>query len=151
MSNLSVFDSFDNFWHYLDFDQKSWRFNRDILDSKPYTMVKKDKSTVIYLNCLGVNEKDIQITTNSEGRNNYLSITGETKIEDLQTYNVSAKFLINPEEIESIDYETKNGLLIVTVTFKTISKPDIPIKRKEHLNPSVGEKNIPINKGESYN
>lgn len=128
--NDFMLGGFDNFLHYLDFEPKSYRFNRDILDNKPYRMVKSEKSTKIYLNCLGINASDIAVKVETEGRNSYLTISGETQIKDLQTYSVGAKFLINPDEIQSIDYETKNGLLIVDVVFKTIEKPTIPINNK---------------------
>ena len=129
MSEVNFFAGPD--WlHYLDFDAKSWRFNRDILDSKPYKMVRGEKSTEIYLNCLGVDASDITVKIEEEGRNSYLVVTGETKISGLQTYNVSAKFVVYPDEIEGVEYETKNGLLIITVSFKTVEKPKIPINQK---------------------
>lgn len=130
MSEVNFFAGPD--WlHYLDFDAKSWRFNRDILDSKPYKMVRGEKSTEIYLNCLGVDVNDISVKIEDEGRNSYLVVNGETKIDRLQTYNVNAKFVVYPDEIESVEYAAKNGLLIITVIFKTVEKAKIPINQKK--------------------
>ena len=83
-------------------------------------------NATLTINALGIDSKDLKIDI--DGR--YLCVSGKTKVEkyDLD-YSINYKFIL-PESlitnIESIDYEVKDG--IIYIDFNTKKKKETKIK-----------------------
>ena len=124
-------NTLENIFNSLEWVAKDYLFSRPILDNKPYQMVKEDKKTTIIFNALGIKKEDIKISINQEGRNSYLTISGETKNEVLnRNCSVSGNFLVNLDSIDHIDYDTHDGLLVIEIYFKQAEKIKVQINRK---------------------
>ena len=117
----------------LDFDKEFYRFTRNLKDMYPYEIVRKDNQAIIIHNVVGLSKDDIKISLEKD-KVNYLVISGEKKNEITdKIYKVDSRFTINLDEIaeEGIEWEVKDGLLYVYITFKELEKPNIKIKYKE--------------------
>jgi len=118
----------------LDFDKEFYRFTRNLKDMYPYEIVKKDNRATIIHNVVGLSKDDIKISLEREGKIDYLVISGEKKNEITdKIYKVDSRFTINVDEIteEGIEWEVKDGLLYVYITFKKPEKSSIKIKYKK--------------------
>lgn len=118
----------------LDFDKEFYRFTRNLKDMYPYEIVKKDNRATVIHNVVGLSKDDIKISLEKEGKIDYLVISGEKKNEITdKIYKVDSRFAINIDEIaeEGIEWEVKDGLLYVYITFKKPEKPSIKIKYKK--------------------
>ncbi|HQD92969.1 MAG TPA: Hsp20 family protein [Bacilli bacterium] len=118
----------------LDFDKEFYRFTRNLKDMYPYEIVRKDNRATIIHNVVGLSKDDIKISLEREGKIDYLVISGEKKNEITdKIYKVDSRFTINVDEIteEGIEWEVKDGLLYVYITFKKPEKPSIKIKYKK--------------------
>lgn len=118
----------------LDFDKEFYRFTRNLKDMYPYEIVRKDNRATVIHNVVGLSKDDIKISLEREGKIDYLVISGEKKNEITdKIYKVDSRFTINLDEIatEGIEWEVKDGLLYVYVTFKAPEKPNIKIKYKK--------------------
>ena len=118
----------------LDFDKEFYRFTRNLKDMYPYEIVRKDNRATIIHNVVGLSKDDIKISLEREGKIDYLVISGEKKNEITdKIYKVDSRFTINVDEIteEGIEWEVKDGLLYVYITFKKPEKPSIKIRYKK--------------------
>ncbi len=118
----------------LDFDKEFYRFTRNLKDMYPYEIVRKDNQATIIHNVVGLSKDDIKISLEREGKIDYLVISGEKKNEITdKIYKVDSRFTINLDEIatEGIEWEAKDGLLYVYITFKKPETPNIKIKYKK--------------------
>lgn len=121
-----LFD-FDAF--FIDFDKDFYRFNRNLKDMYPYEIIKKDDKVTVVHNVLGLGKDDIEITAKRDKNNDYLVISGEKKNEVTdRVYNVDSRFAINLDEIKEVEYEVKDGLLYIYITYKEPEKPKLNIK-----------------------
>lgn len=117
----------------LDFDKEFYRFTRNLKDMYPYEIVRKDNQATIIHNVVGLSKDDIKISLEREDKIDYLVISGEKKNEITdKIYKVDSRFTINVDEIteEGIEWEVKDGLLYVYITFKKPETPNIKIKYK---------------------
>lgn len=118
----------------LDFDKEFYRFTRNLKDMYPYEIIRKDNQATIIHNVVGLSKDDIKISLEKEGKIDYLVISGEKKNEITnKIYKVDSRFTINVDEIteEGIEWEVKDGLLYVYITFKKPEKPSIKIRYKK--------------------
>ena len=118
----------------LDFDKEFYRFTRNLKDMYPYEIVRKDNRATIIHNVVGLSKDVIKISLEKEGRIDYLVISGEKKNEITdKIYKVDSRFTINIDEIaeEGIEWEVKDGLLYVYITFKEPETPNVKIKYKK--------------------
>jgi HSP20 family molecular chaperone IbpA len=117
----------------FDFDQRYYKFGRTIKDMYPYEVIRKDNSSIVIHNVVGISPKDIKVSVEKENKVDYLVITGATKNEiTSENYSVSSRFQIDSDEISNIDWFLKDGLLYIEVFFKEPQKPDIKINHKEN-------------------
>lgn len=123
--------NFGTILNMLDWDAPSYTYTRATQDSKPWQMVKEDKKTTIVFNALGIKKEDIKIDVIQEGHSEYLTISGETKNEQLnKTYSVNGRFGIDSAEIDNISWDVKDGLLNIEIAFKEPTKPKVKINCK---------------------
>ena len=118
----------------LDFDKEFYRFTRNLKDMYPYEIVRKDNQAIIIHNVVGLSKNDIKISLEREDKIDYLVISGEKKNEITdKIYKVDSRFTINVDEIteEGIEWEVKDGLLYVYITFKKPETPNVKIKYKK--------------------
>lgn len=126
-----MFDAFD---YLFDFDRPFYFFNRDEKDMYPYDVIKKEDCLIITHNVCGISKEDLKLTAKTKGSKNYIVISGTTKDEITgKTYSINSRFSYNPNEIDitKVKSEMKNGLLYITIPYKTkeeLPKPDIQIE-----------------------
>ena len=114
----------DSLFPSFDWDKKNYKFNREEKDMHPYSIKTGEKEVLITHNILGIDKKDLKITTESENGVTFILIKGKTK--DTITnkeYSINSRFNININELDltGIKATAKNGLLYIT----------IPTKKKE--------------------
>ena len=114
----------DSLFPSFDWDKKNYKFNREEKDMHPYSIKTGEKEVLITHNILGIDKKDLKITTESENGVTFILIKGKTKdtITDKE-YSINSRFNININELDltGIKATAKNGLLYIT----------IPTKKKE--------------------
>jgi len=115
----------------MDWDSSSYKFNRSVLDSKPYQIRKKEDGVVITHNCVGIPEENIEISIQTENHNSYLVIQGSyTDKESNNNYSVNSRFGIDEAQIENVEWTAKYGILTIDVKFKKPESRKIPINKK---------------------
>lgn len=108
----------------LDWDKKTYKFNREEKDMHPYTIKNSEKEMLITHNILGIDKKDLKITNESENGRVFISIKGQTKDTITgQEYSINSRFALDETQLDltGIKATAKNGLLYIT----------IPTKKKE--------------------
>ena len=117
---MNFFDDFERLFARMDNI-----FNRPVKDQKPFTVYQNDKGYIVVCNTLGINRNDLKINISKELGNPYpiLSIVGETKIEKIDfSNNVNLRIrLMMEDEIESVSYETKDGLTLIYLKMKQLT------------------------------
>jgi HSP20 family molecular chaperone IbpA len=97
----------------------------------PYEVIKKENSSILVHNLVGIAKEDIKINIEKANKVDYLVISGETKNEVTgKTYSVSSRFEIDSDEVKDIDWYVRDGLLYIEVHLKEAQKPDININYK---------------------
>lgn len=120
------------FLSLFDFDRDFYRFSRNLKDMYPYEIIKKDSSSIIVHNVVGMSKDDIKINVEKENKADYLVISGESKNGVTnRTYSVSSRFKIDGDEVRDIDWYVQDGLLYIEVHFKEVQKPNININYKD--------------------
>ncbi len=120
------FDSFDLF-----FDNNLYWFHRPLKDMSPYTYQVVEGKGQLILNTLGVSPEDISVEVKaSPAGDNYqlLSISGKTKKTDKE-YSVNMSFRIK-NKIETIDWNSSDGVTVLTISFEKPAQPQVTISRK---------------------
>lgn len=130
MANISVFnhdfdDIFDAFGFGRPFDLM---FNvAGTKDMYPTNWVRTEDGYRCVCRTVGVNPEDVVV----EVENNYILVSGESTY-DNQTYNVSYKIPVANQtmnNIQEINYETKNGLTFIYVVTRLPEIKQIEVKR----------------------
>jgi HSP20 family molecular chaperone IbpA len=124
------------FADFFDFDFEKYFFNRcGIKDMHPYRAVEKDGKLVVILNTLGIDPKDIHIEPEVGDTyfKQYLVITGKTMNPITEEEHSINMHLGVRKEIGSIDWENKDGLTYLEVSFAEPIKPKIAISNKKLL------------------
>ena len=128
--NIDVLDYFlDNI---LDWDKKSYAFDRKEKDMSPYTIKNTEKMCLITHNILGINKEDISIKIERTNGIPYLIINGKTRDSiNAQTYSINSKFALNDKDLDldKIKANAKNGLLYITLP----KKPAEPKLEKKNI------------------
>lgn len=118
MFEKDIFDLFLN--TPLDWDKKSYKFNRDEKDMHPYSIINLEDKSIIVHNVVGIDKKDLKIKLEREGGNAYIVIDGKSKDEiTKKVYSVSSRFAIDYTQldIKKATSTMNNGLLYITIPF----------------------------------
>lgn len=124
------------FSDFFDFDFGKYFFNRcGIKDMHPYTAVEKDGKLVVILNTLGIDAKDIHVEAEAgdEYFPQYLKITGKTMNPITEEEHSINMRLGVRKAVENVDWENKDGLTYLEVSFAEPIKPKISISNKKLL------------------
>lgn len=112
------FDDFENI-----FDRLSSRFQRPVKDQNPFSVYSSEKGYIIVCNTLGIDKDDLKINVKKEQGNPFpvLSVSGSSRIEKINfSNNVDLRIRLRlSEKIDSVSYETKNGLTLVYLKTET--------------------------------
>ena len=118
---------FDN--SIFDFLRDDFLFNSSVKDMNPTVFYKKDSDFIIEAKTLGVSPDDIIIKLEDD----ILSLTGETKNEySDKSFNIKIKVRIGQDilnDIEKIDYKSKDGVTYIILRMKNKSESTIEIKK----------------------
>ena len=125
---MDLFDDFDGLFSSL-----YNRFNRPVRDMSPYAVYKSPgKGYIVVCNTLGMDKNDLSVNIERSKGRAYpvLRIKGATEIKKIDFRNTVdlAVLLKLDEEIESVNYEVKNGLTIVYIKVKIVEEPKIEAK-----------------------
>ena len=111
----------EDLFNPFNWDKKTYKFNRDEKDMRPYSIKNGEKEVLITHNILGIDKKDLKITNESENGTNFLLITGKTK-DDIsgKEYSVESRFALDNTQLNltGIKASAKNGLLYITIPVK---------------------------------
>lgn len=114
---LNFFDDFHDI-----FEKLTNNFSRPVKDQQPFSVYSNDKGYVVVCNTLGIDRNDLRVNVTKEHGNPHpvLSITGESKIEKINfSNNINLRIrLCTDAQIESVSFETKNGLTFVYLKTK---------------------------------
>ena len=124
------------FADFFDFDFDRYFFNRSGLkDMHPYTAVEKDGKLVVILNTLGIDPKDIHVEAET-GDNyfpQYLKISGKTMNPITEEEHSINMRLGVRKEVAGVDWENKDGLTYLELSFAEPVRPKISISNKKLL------------------
>ena len=130
-----MFDEFDNdiknmieaVLNPLDWDKKSYKFNRDEKDMHPYSIKRDKNNTIITHNILGINKEDLKITNEYENGNTFIAIRGKTR-DDIteKEYSIDSRFILDERQLDltKIKATAKNGLLYIIIPSKLEAKKE---------------------------
>lgn len=115
----------DYFWPF------GYTFSRPFYERVGYTETQKDGKSILLINFLGIDEKDVKVSVENGNRGGHvLKIFGETKNEVLgETFRTDLSFSL-VKTAKNVEYSLKNGLLQVEVEFDEPAKPQVKISRK---------------------
>lgn len=115
-------DFFDLLLNPFDWDKSFYKFTRDEKDMYPYTINKgKDGSVTIVHNVVGLDKKDLKLSTNVVDGKGWIIIEGKTKDEITgKEYSINSKFSCNLDQcdLNNITSSMKNGLLYISIAAK---------------------------------
>lgn len=114
MFDFDIIDLFNS----LDWDKKSYKFNRDEKDMHPYSIMNLKDKTLIVHNVLGVDKKDLKLSFEKENGVGYILINGKSVDEyTKKEYSISSRFAIDPTQLDlnKITCTMKNGLLYISI------------------------------------
>lgn len=115
----------------LDWDKKNYRFNRNEKDMHPYSVINKDKETIITHNVLGINKEDLKISLNKIDGQNLLIIEGKSIDEFTEKeYSIHSTFSVDESALDltKITTSMKNGLLYIRIPMIEKKKKNTSIK-----------------------
>ena len=122
MLNEKSNDIFDYFMNPFDWDKNFYKFTRDEKDMYPYSVNHgKDNSITIVHNVVGLDKKDLKLSTKIAEGKGWIIIEGQTKDEVTgKTYSINSKFScdLNTCDLNNITSSMKNGLLYITIAAK---------------------------------
>ena len=122
MLNKKSNDLFDLLMNPFDWDKSFYKFTRDEKDMYPYTVNQgKDGSITIVHNVVGLDKKDLKLSTKVVDGKGLILIEGQTEDEITgKTYSINSKFScdLNQCDLNNISSSMKNGLLYITIAAK---------------------------------
>jgi len=112
----------------FDWDKGFYKFMRDEKDMHPYSINQnKDGSLTIVHNVVGLDKKDLKLSTKTINGKGYILIEGKTKDEITgKIYSINSKFSCDTTQcnLNDIKSSMKNGLLYIIIAAKQIEQPD---------------------------
>ena len=112
-------DIFDYIINPFDWDKNFYKFTRDEKDMYPYSVnYNKDNSITIVHNVVGLDKKDLKLSTKIADGKGWIIIEGQTKDEITgKTYSINSKFTCDLKtcDLNNITSLMKNGLLYITI------------------------------------
>lgn len=121
-------DIFDWAMNPFDWDKNFYKFNRDEKDMHPYSINQgKDGAITIVHNVVGLDKKDLKLSTKEINGTTYILIEGKTKDEITgKVYSINSKFScdVNKCDLSNIKSTMKNGLLYITIAAKEVKEPE---------------------------
>lgn len=127
-----MFDSdfLDFIMEPVNWDRKSYAFNREEKDMHPYTVhTTKDYTTIVH-NVTGIDKKDLKMVIKADSNGKFLVIEGKTTdIITNKQYTISSTFQLDDTQLDirKVTSRMSNGLLYIT----------IPNKKEETFKPST--------------
>ena len=119
---MTLFDFSDLLIH------KSW--SRPVKEVKAYRVIESESGYKIIFNALGVDKEDIEVKL----LQNNLYVRGKTEDDDIEFTN-SVNYQLNvsnlTHKIEKIEYQLKNGLLVVHLILEQQKNKNITIQYKD--------------------
>ena len=119
-------DIFDLILNPFNWDKNFYKFTRDEKDMYPYTVNQgKDGSITIVHNVVGLDKKDLKLSTKVVDGQGWIIIEGQTKDEITgKEYSINSKFScdLNQCDLDKITSSMKNGLLYITIAAKKQAK-----------------------------
>ncbi len=115
----------------LDWDKKTYKFNREEKDMHPYSYKSDNKNTIITHNILGIDKKDLKITPEVVDGVARIVIKGTTKDSITgKEYSINSTFALDDSQLDltKIKATAKNGLLYITIPNK--EKEEQKIKKE---------------------
>ena len=115
----------------LDWDKKTYKFNREEKDMHPYSYKSDNKNTIITHNILGIDKKDLKITPEVVNGVARIVIKGTTKDSITgKEYSINSTFALDDSQLDltKIKATAKNGLLYITIPNK--EKEEQKIKKE---------------------
>lgn len=112
--------------------QSSYGFNRPMYERKGWVSIEKDGKAFVFVNVLGINEKDIDVSVNSTDNPNHylLSVSGKTKNELLdKEFSTEIQFTVF-RPMKEVLKSVENGLLTLEIEFEEPVKPKVSIRNK---------------------
>jgi HSP20 family molecular chaperone IbpA len=113
-----------DYFYYFD------RFFSDSIGKRTYKYLKDNNNEILVVNVAGFTKSDIVLDVQNDGYKDYLYISAKPN-EDMKDYidELEMRFEIKSALVDEINYEVKDGLLLITVVRKD-NKPKINIKAK---------------------
>ena len=108
---------YNNYWGYQDnlLPKYQRKLGHDVTMIVTNTMHKDGKIILIH-NVVGIDKKDLKVSTKTENQITYLCINGKTKDELTgQEYFINSKFSVKSIITDKVTSELKNGLLYITI------------------------------------
>ena len=106
-------DIFDLILNPFNWDKNFYKFTRDEKDMYPYTVNQgKDGSITIVHNVVGLDKKDLKLSTKVVDGQGWIIIEGQTKDEITgKEYSINSKFScdLNQCDLDKITSSMKNG------------------------------------------
>lgn len=117
--------------NFLDWDRDFYNFSRSIKDMHPYEVIRKENQCTIVFNALGISKDNIDVSFDKSRGTDFLLISGEQKndVTD-KNYSVNARFSVDVNEIDNVEWHVQDGLLYVIIQFKQAEKPQVPVRYK---------------------
>jgi len=112
-----------------DFLKQFYGFNRPFHESSGYWYkTNEDGSLTFFLNALGIEPSDVDVSVRSEYPNSQiLSVVGKTHNPDWdEDFSVNASFLVR-KPIKKITKHFQSGLITLKVEFNKPIQPDVEI------------------------
>ena len=115
---------------YSHFFKLFYGFNRPFHEVKGYDIkLNDDGSTTLFINALGIDSDDIDITVkgSNDGETQWLRISGKTTDEIFEEeFSINLVFQLS-RQIKKITKIFRNGLLILKIEYNAIIQPDVEI------------------------
>lgn len=111
------------------------RFNAPVKDMQPYrAYVVEGKGLEIVCKTIGINKEDISVRLDKEKGAGYptLKIQGSTEDKQIHFTNkvdLTIQLKVDADKIESVQYDSKNGLTTIYIKIKQEPKKSIEAKR----------------------
>ncbi len=116
-------------YNIFEFLRDDFFFNSSVIDTNPIVCYKKEKDYIVEVKTLGIDKNDINVKLDG----NILIVSGESKNKyNDKPFNANIKVRLRKEllnDIENIDYTSKNGITYVFIRMKETHSDGIKINK----------------------